>query len=74
MSDKFIFDFAFESKYTVVFFSINNETQCVLLLCLSSRFMTYALPFILGKLSLEKTPLNLGLQLKCLLILILLKG
>ena len=37
---------------------INNETQYVPLLCLSSRFMTYAPSFILGKLSLKKTPLN----------------
>ena len=50
-----------ESKYTATFLSINNEAQCVPLLCLSSRFMTYAPSFILGKLSLEKTPLDLGL-------------
>ena len=49
-----------ESKYAAVFLSINNETQCVPLLCLSSRFMTYAPSFNLGKSSLEKTPLNLG--------------
>ena len=30
--------------------------QCVLLLFLSLRFMTYAPSFILGKLFLEKTP------------------
>ena len=47
-------------KYTTVFLSINNETQCVPLLCLSSEFMTYLLPFNLGILSLEKTPLQLG--------------
>ena len=49
-----------ESKYTVVFLLINNETQCVSLLFLLSKFMTYVPSFILGKLSLEKTPLNLG--------------
>ena len=37
-----------------------NETQCVVLFCLLSRFMTYAPFFIPGKLSLEKIPLNLG--------------
>ena len=47
-------------KYTAAFLSINNETQCVSLLFLSSRFMTYAPSFILGKTFLEKTPLNLG--------------
>ena len=47
-----------ESKYTVL--SINNEAQCVHLLLLSSRFVTYAPSFILGKLFLEKMPLNLG--------------
>ena len=49
-----------KSKYTAVFLSINNETQCVPLLCLSSRFMANAPSFILGKLSLEKAPLNVG--------------
>ena len=49
-----------ESKYTVVFLSLNNETQCVAFLCLSSIFITYAPSFILGKLSFEKTPLNIG--------------
>ena len=48
-----------ESKYTALFLSVSNETQCVPLLCLSSQFMTYAASFILGKLSLEKTLLNL---------------
>ena len=48
------------SNYTAVFLSINNETQCALLSYLSSRFMTYALSFILGKLSLGETPINLG--------------
>ena len=42
-----------ESKYTAVFLLINNESQCVPLFCLSSRFMTEAQSFILGKLSLE---------------------
>ena len=50
-----------ESKYTVVFLSINSETQRVPLLCLSFRFMAYAPSFIVGKFSLEKTSLNLGL-------------
>ena len=49
-----------ESKYTVAILSINNEAQCVHLLLLSSRFVTYAPSFILGKLFLEKMPLNLG--------------
>ena len=62
-----------ESKYAAVFLSINNETQWVSLLYLPSRFMIYAPSFILGKLPLEKTPLNLGLLLKYL-ILIMLKG
>ena len=47
-------------KYTAVFLSINNETQCVPLLCLSSEFIAYLLPFNLGILSLEKTPLQRG--------------
>ena len=29
-----------ELKYTAIFLSINNETQCVSLLLLSSRLMT----------------------------------
>ena len=49
-----------ESKYIAAFSSINNEIQCVSLLCLSSRFMTYASTFILAKLSLEKSLVNLG--------------
>ena len=36
--------------------------------------MTFALSFILGKLSLEKTPLNLGPKLKYLVLFILIKG
>ena len=63
-----------ESKYTAVFLSINNETQCVPLLCLSSIYMTYAPSFILGKLSLEKMAINLVLLLECLVLSILLKG
>ena len=43
-----------ESKYAT-----NNETQCVPLLFLSSRFIIYASSFILGKLFLGKTILNL---------------
>ena len=49
-----------ESKYTVAILSISNEAKCVRLLLLSSRFVTYAPSFILGKLFLEKMPLNLG--------------
>ena len=49
-----------ESKYTAKIFFINNETQCVFLLFLSSRFIAYAQSFIIGKLFLNKTPLNLG--------------
>ena len=49
-----------ESKYTAKIFFINNETQCVFLLFLSSRFIAYAPSFILGKLFFEKTLLNLG--------------
>ena len=61
-------------KVQVIRLSINNETQCVPLLCLSSTFMTYILSFILDKLSFEKTPLNLGSYLKHLATLIMLKG
>ena len=49
-----------ESKYTAVFLLINNETQCVPLIFLSSSFMSYVPSFILGKFFLEKIPLNLG--------------
>ena len=49
-----IYSISKESKYTASFLSINNETQCVTLLFLSSRFITNAPPFILGKLFLEK--------------------
>ena len=84
MSDWFIFDFVwyffrniFNSKRikkkTPVYLSINNETQWVPLLCLSSRFMNYASSFILRKLSLEKTQLNLGSWLTYLVIYVLLK-
>ena len=55
-----IYSVAKISKYTAAFPSINNETQCVSLLCLSSRFMIFAPSFTLGKLSLEKASLNLG--------------
>ena len=44
------------------------------LLCLPLRFIIYAPPCFLGKLSLEKTPLNLVSWLKYLVILILLIG
>ena len=62
--------------HTSVFLLKNNETQCIPLLCLPLRFMAYthASSFILGKLSLEKTPLNLGLSLKYLEMSILHKG
>ena len=46
-----------ESNYTPVFLSINNEIQCVLLLLLSLRFMTFVPSFIVGKLFFEKMPL-----------------
>ena len=52
----------------------NTKAQCFPYLCLSSRYMTYALSFILGKLSLAKTPLNLGSKLKYLVISVLIKG
>ena len=38
-----------ESRYTAVFLSINNKTKCVPQLWDSSRVMTYAPSFILGK-------------------------
>ena len=45
-----------------IFFLQNKATQCVAVSLCSSRFITYAPSFIfLGKLSLEKTPLNLDL-------------
>ena len=50
-----------KSKYTAVFLSKNNEIQCVYLLCLQWRLMTFTSSFVLDKSSLEKTPLNLGL-------------
>ena len=49
-----------ELKYTALFLSKNNVTQCVPLLFLSSRFTTYVQSFVLSKLTLEKTALNLG--------------
>ena len=55
-----------ESKYTAAFLSINNETQCIPLLCLSSRFMTDAPSFILGKLSLEKNTIKPTLVIEIL--------
>ena len=58
-----------ESKCRVVFLSINYQTQCVSLLCLSSGIKTYIRFFILGK-----TPLIVGSWLKYLIIFILLKG
>ena len=56
-----IYSISKESKYTVAFMSINNETQCTLFLCISSKFMTHAPSFILGKLSFEKTLFKFGL-------------
>ena len=44
-----------------LFLLIHNETQCVPLLWLPSGFMIHASTFILGKLSLEENPLNIGL-------------
>ena len=49
-----------ESKYTADFLSINNETQCIPLLCLSSRLTTYTPSFTLVKLCFDKAQLNLG--------------
>ena len=49
-----------DSNYTAVFLLIINETKYVPLFCFLLKFVTYAPSFILGKLSLEKTPLNLG--------------
>ena len=43
------------------FFLQNKAIQCVPVPLCSSRFITYAPSFIcLGRLSLEKTPLNVG--------------
>ena len=44
-----------ESKYPAVFLSINNENQCFFL-----PFCHRDPSFVLGKLFLEKAPLNLG--------------
>ena len=49
-----------DSKYTAVLLLINNETQCFSLLYFSPTFMACAPHSMLGKLCLEKTPLNLG--------------
>ena len=46
-------------KEIVVLLSINNEIQYVPLPFLSSRFIAYVPSFIVSKLFLEKTPLNL---------------
>ena len=48
-----------ELKYTAVLLTI-NETQCVVLLLMSLRFMTHAQSFDFDELLPEKTPLNLG--------------
>ena len=42
------------SKYTALFLSINNETECLPLLFLSLRFLTYALSFFLVNCFLRK--------------------
>ena len=67
-----IYLFPKESKYPTVLLSINNDTQCVPLLSFWSRFMTYA--YLSSKLFIEKSQLSLGLSLKHLVILILIKG
>ena len=46
-----------ELKYTAVFLPLNNETLCVPLFYLSSRFITYTLFLIQSQLLLEKTQL-----------------
>ena len=48
------------------FSSINNETLCVLLLFLSLKFMTYALSFIVGKLSLAKDSMKTSFVIEIL--------
>ena len=49
------------SKSTISLLLQNKAIQCVPTSAYSSRFITYAASFILlGILSLEKTPLNLG--------------
>ena len=53
-------------QYTTAFLSINNESQRVLLLCLSSRFMTYAPTFIVGILSLEKISMKPSVEIATL--------
>ena len=55
-----------ESKHTTIFLSMNNEAQCVPLLCLSSRFMIYAPFFILVKLSLEKNTIETRFMIEIL--------
>ena len=57
-----------KSKYTAIFLLINNETRCVPLLCLLSRFMTWASSFILGNLSLEKNTIKSRYATEILLI------
>ena len=53
-----IYLFPKELKWTAVFQSRYNETECILLLCLSLRSITYTPSFTLCKLSLVKTPLK----------------
>ena len=48
------------SNYSSVFLSVNNENQCVSLLSLSSKFVTYGPSFILGRLVLEKATIELA--------------
>ena len=69
-----IYSISKESKYTAVFLSINNKTLFFSLLCLPSKIHEIGPSFILSKLSPELTALNLCSCLKCLVILILLKG
>ena len=49
-----------ESKYTAVYLSVNNETQCVPSFLLLLIFLTCTPSFIHDKLFLNKIPLNLG--------------
>ena len=51
------------SKYVTFLAFANNAVQLVPIDAYSSRFLMYAPSFILDKLFLEKTPLNVGLFL-----------
>ena len=74
-----------ESKYTVVFVSINNKTQCVpllfyhwdlwyMLLLLFHICSFFYMILFLFLWPLRKTPLNLGFSIICLVVWILLNG